>query len=103
MLIPKEKTNERNPFNCIGTIRYCYSYSNRSSDMDSKCKDITRHKGTMTVEYNFHSRDGKPKPKQEPPKQEIDQTNTTPKEKFIVGALLIVVVGYLVLSIMDII
>ena len=57
----------------------------------------------MTVEYNFHSRDGKPKPKQEPPKQEIDQTSTTPKEKFIVGALLIVVVGYLVLSIMDII
>lgn len=57
----------------------------------------------MTVEYNFHSRDGKPKPKQETPKQEIDQTSTTPKEKFIVGALLIVVVGYLVLSIMDII
>ena len=57
----------------------------------------------MTVEYNFHSRDGKPKPKQEVPKQEIDQTSTTPKEKFIVGALLIVVVGYLVLSIMDII
>tara|TARA_Y100000590_G_scaffold345824_1_gene395744 strand:+ start:180 stop:350 length:171 start_codon:yes stop_codon:yes gene_type:complete len=56
----------------------------------------------MTVEYNFHSRDGKPKPK-ETPKQEIDQTSTTPKEKFIVGALLIVVVGYLVLSIMDII
>ena len=56
----------------------------------------------MTVEYNFHSRDGKPKPK-EVPKQEIDQTSTTPKEKFIVGALLIVVVGYLVLSIMDII
>ena len=102
MLIPKEKTNERNPFNCISTIRYCYSYSNRSSDMDSKCKDLTRHKGTMTVEYNFHSRDGKPKPK-ETPKQEIDQTSTTPKEKFIVGALLIVVVGYLVLSIMDII
>ena len=70
--------------------------------MDSKCKYITRHKGTMTVEYNFHSRDGKPKPK-EPPKQEIDQTSTTPKEKFIVGALLIVVVGYLVLSILDII
>ena len=70
--------------------------------MDSKCKDITRNKGTMTVEYNFHSRDGKPKPK-EPPKQEIDQTSTTPKEKFIVGALLIVVVGYLVLSILDII
>ena len=70
--------------------------------MDSKCKDITRHKGTMTVEYNFHSRDGKPKPK-ETPKQKIDQTSTTPKEKFIVGALLIVVVGYLVLSILDII
>ena len=103
MLIPKEKTNERNPSNCIVTIWYCCSYSNRSSDMDSKCKDLTRHKGTMTVEYNFHSRDGKPKPKQEPPKQEIDQTSTTPKEKFIVGALLIVVVGYLVLSIMDII
>ena len=102
MLIPKEKTNERNPSNCIVTIWYCCSYSNRSSDMDSKCKDLTRHKGTMTVEYNFHSRDGKPKPK-EPPKQEIDQTSTTPKEKFIVGALLIVVVGYLVLSIMDII
>ena len=103
MLIPKEKTNERNPFNCISTIRYCYSYNCLRSDMDSKCKDITRHKGTMTVEYNFHSRDGKPKPKQEPPKQEIDQTSTTPKEKFIVGALLLVVVGYLVLSIMDII
>ena len=56
----------------------------------------------MAVDYNFHSRDGKPKPK-ETPKQEIDQTRTTPKEKFIVGALLIVVVGYLVLSIMDII
>ena len=102
MLIPKEKTNERNPSNCIVTIWYCCSYSNRSSDMDSKCKDLTRHKGTMTVEYNFHSRDGKPKPKQETPK-EIDQTSTTPKEKFIVGALLIVVVGYLVLSILDII
>ena len=102
MLIPKEKTNERNPSNCIVTIWYCCSYSNRSSDMDSKCKDLTRHKGTMTVEYNFHSRDGKPKPK-EVPKQEIDQTSTTPKEKFIVGALLLVVVGYLVLSIMDII
>ena len=55
----------------------------------------------MTVEYNFHSRDGKPKPKETP--KEIDQTSTTPKEKFIVAALLIVVVGYLILSILDII
>ncbi len=55
----------------------------------------------MTVEYNFHSRDGKPKPKETP--KEIDQTSTTPKEKFIVAALLIVVVGVLILSIMDVI
>ena len=55
----------------------------------------------MTVEYNFHSRDGKPKPKEVP--EQLDQTSTTPKEKFIVGALLIVVVGYLILSILDII
>ena len=71
--------------------------------MDSKCKDLTRHKGTMTVEYNLHSRDGKPKPNQEPRKQELDQPSTTPKETFLVGAWLLVVVGYLVLSIMDII
>ena len=55
----------------------------------------------MTVEYNFHSRDGKPKPKETP--KEIDQTSATPKEKLIVGALLLVVVGVLILSIMDII
>ncbi len=55
----------------------------------------------MTVEYNFHSRDGKPKPKQEP--EQIDQTSATPKEKLIAGALLLVIVGVLILSIMDII
>ena len=55
----------------------------------------------MSVDYNLHSRDGKPKPK-EPPK-ELDQTSVTPKERMIVSIILLVVIGLLVVSIMDII
>ena len=55
----------------------------------------------MSVDYNFHSRDGKPKPK-EPPKK-LDQTSATPKERMIISVLLLVVIGLLVVSIMDII
>ena len=39
----------------------------------------------MSVDYNFHSRDGKPKPK-EPPK-ELDQTSATPKERMIMNLM----------------
>ena len=63
---------------------------------------ITTHREKeMSVDYNFHSRDGKPKPK-EPPK-ELDQTSATPKERMIISVLLLVVIGLLVASIMDII
>ena len=55
----------------------------------------------MSVDYNFHSRDGKPKPK-EPPK-ELDQTSATPKERMIVSIILLVVIGLLIVSIMDVI
>ena len=63
---------------------------------------ITTHREKeMSVDYNFHSRDGKPKPK-EPPK-ELDQTSATPKERMIVSIILLVVIGLLIVSIMDVI
>ena len=55
----------------------------------------------MSVDYNFHSRDGKPKPKESP--KELDQTSATPKERMIVSIILLVVIGLLIVSIMDII
>ena len=63
---------------------------------------ITTHREKeMSVDYNFHSRDGKPKPKESP--KELDQTSATPKERMIVSIILLVVIGLLVVSIMDII